>query len=103
MNLITLFLTCSDKSEADKISAKLLDNKLAACVKQTDVISDFLWKGKQDHSEEVLLIIDTVEEKFDQIEVAIKQIHSYNTFVLAAYPVSKSSQGVEQWVKESLG
>jgi periplasmic divalent cation tolerance protein len=103
MNLITLFLICGSQEEAKKISAKLLQDKLAACVRQTGVVSDFLWKGQQEHGEEVLLIIDSVEEKLDQIEAAIKQIHSYDTFVLTAYPVTKASAGVEEWVKESLG
>lgn len=103
MNLITLFLTCGDKAEADKISAKLLDDKLAACVKQAAVTSDFLWKGKQEGGQEVLLIIDSTEDKFDQIEAAVKLIHSYDTFTLTAYPITRASAGVEEWVKESLG
>lgn len=102
MNLITLFLTCADETEAKKISDELLDKKLAACVRLTDVKSDFLWKGKKEHADEVLLIIDTVQEKFDEIEAAVKAIHRYEAFVLTAYPVAKSSAGVEEWVKEVL-
>jgi ribonuclease HI len=102
MNLITLFLTCSDEAEARKISAKLLDGKLAACVRQTDVNSDFLWKGKKEHGKEVLLIIDSAEDKFDAIETAVKEVHSYDTLVLTAYPVAKASAGVREWVEQEL-
>jgi len=100
MNLITLFLTCANEQEAKKISDKLLDKKLAACVKITDVKSDYLWKGQKQHGEEAMLIIDSTDEKFDAIEAAVKEIHSYDVFVLTAYPVAKASAGVEAWVKE---
>jgi ribonuclease HI len=102
MNLITLFLTCADEAEAEKISAKLLDEKLAVCVKQTGVKSSFLWKGQKQQGSEVLLIIDSAEEKFDEIEAVIKKIHSYDTFVLTAYPVARASAGVREWVQKEL-
>jgi periplasmic divalent cation tolerance protein len=100
MNLITLFLTCANEQEAKNISDKLLDMKLAACVKATDVKSDYLWKGEKQHGNEVLLIIDSTEEKFAAIETAVKEIHSYDVFVLTSYPVARASARVEQWVKE---
>ena len=100
MNLITLFLTCANEEEAEKIANKLLEEKLAACVKVTDVRSDYLWKGQKQHGNEVLLIIDSVADKFDAIEAAVKEIHSYDVFVLTAYPVARASAGVEDWVKE---
>jgi periplasmic divalent cation tolerance protein len=103
MNLITLFLTCANVQEAKKISDKLLDEKLAACVRQTDVNSDFLWKGKKEHGKEVLLIIDSTEDKFDGIEAAVKRLHSYDVFVLTAYLVIKTSSGVKEWMRESIG
>jgi periplasmic divalent cation tolerance protein len=103
MKLITLFLTCANEEEAKHISKKLLDKKLAACVRTTDVKSDFWWKGQQEQDAEVLLIIESSEEKFDEIEAAVKAVHSYETFVLTAYPVVKSSAGAEEWVKETIG
>ena len=47
-------------------------------------------------------MIESTEEKFDQIEATIRQLHSYETFVLTAYPVLRASQGVEEWVKEAI-
>lgn len=103
MKLITLFLTCADKSEAQKIADILLEKKLAACVRQIDVKSDFLWHGKHEHTDEVQLIIESAEEKFKKIEAAVRRLHSYKTHVLTAYPVVKSSEGVQEWVEDSIG
>ena len=100
--MITLFLTCSTKEEAEETAELLLDQKLAACVRLTDVESIFLWKGKKEHSKEVILIIESIQEKFDDIEKAVNEVHNYETFVLTAYPIVKASAGVEEWVKESI-
>jgi periplasmic divalent cation tolerance protein len=102
MNLITLFLTCANEQEAKVITNKLLDEKLAACVRLTDVISSYWWKTKKESSSEVMLIIESTDDKYDEIEAAVKKLHSYETFVLTAYPVVRSSAGVEEWVKESI-
>ncbi len=97
-----LLLTCANTEEADKIAKTLLEKKLVVCVKKTSVSSSFLWKGTIDTSEEVLLIMDSIEENFTSIETEIRKIHSYETFVLVSLPVSQTSQGVEAWMKEEL-
>ena len=102
MKLITLFLACPNAEEAQKIADKLLDEKLAACVRQTDVKSDYWWQGRKEQASEVQLIIESTDKKFEPIEAVIKELHSYDTFVLTAYPVVRSSAGVVDWVKESL-
>jgi periplasmic divalent cation tolerance protein len=98
-----LLLTCADNKEADKIVKSLLNKKLIACAKKTPVSSSFLWKGKVDSDDEVLVIMESLESKFNEIEKEIRQLHSYETFVLASLPVSKASAGVVDWIKESLG
>ncbi|MGH7156752.1 MAG: divalent-cation tolerance protein CutA [Candidatus Saccharimonadales bacterium] len=102
MKLITLFLTCANRHEARKIGDALLDKKLAACVRGTGVKSGFWWKGQRERANEILLIVESTEDKYDQIETTIRKLHSYETFVLTAYPVVRVSQGVEEWVKEAL-
>jgi periplasmic divalent cation tolerance protein len=97
-----MFLSCANGEEAQKITDKLLDEKLAACVRQTDVKSDFWWKGQKQQAEEVQLIIESIEDKFDAIESAVRESHGYETFVLTAYPVFKASRGVVEWVEEAV-
>lgn len=98
--MITMLLTCANQEEAQRIADRLLDDKLAACVRQTDVKSDYWWQGKKEHANEVQLIIESTEDKFNKIEAAVRLLHSYKTFALIAYPVLRASTGVEQWVKE---
>ncbi|MBU2052109.1 divalent-cation tolerance protein CutA [Patescibacteria group bacterium] len=97
-----LLLTCANQAEADKIARALLEKHLVVCVKKTPVNSDFLWQGKIDHGSEILLIMDSHEELFDQVEQEIKKLHSYDLPVLVSLPVSKTTVGVAKWMKQEL-
>lgn len=103
MKVNLLFLTCANDKEADKITTSLLNKKLIACAKKLPVSSSFLWKGKKESDKEVLIIMESIEKKFDEIGKEVRKLHSYETFVLLSMPVSKSSKGVIAWLKECLG
>lgn len=103
MKLSTLFLTCAHKAEADKITNALLEKGLAACVKQTPVSSAFLWEGKIQKSEEILLLIDTTEKRFNDIDKVVATLHSYDTYVLTAVPITKTTPTVQKWIESVTG
>ena len=102
MKMNILFLTCANNKEADKIAKTLLKKHLIVCAKKTPVYSSFLWQGKIDSGKEVLLIMDSIESKFKQIEKQIKKLHSYDTPVLISLPISQASSGVATWMKKEL-
>ena len=100
--LCQLWLTCKDNAEASTIAQKLLEQKLIACAKQLPVSSDFLWHGKIDHNDEILLVMDSRPDLFEKIEQEVAALHSYDTFVLQAIPVSKSSKAANKWLEQEL-
>lgn len=102
MKKILIFLTCANEKEGDVISKALLEKRLVVCIKKSPVASSFLWKGKTNSSKEILLIMDSIDEKFENIEREVRKLHSYNTFVLIATPVIKASKGIEGWIREEL-
>lgn len=97
-----LHLTCKDKAEADKIAQVLLKSKLVACVKYIPVESKFLWEEKIDEDSEILLLMESREDLFNKIEEEVTKIHSYETFVLVATPLTRVSKKAEAWLNESL-
>lgn len=102
MKMTLLYLTCKDNAEADMISTSLLEKKLVVCAKKLPVSSSFLWKGGIDKSDEILVLLETDERLFDEIEAEIKKLHSYETFILASLPITRVSKGVEEWVTGGL-
>lgn len=100
MNL--LLLTCSTKEEALKIAKELLEKRLVACTKITSVESNYLWKGNLENSNEVLLVMESHESKFNEIEKVVKSLHSYEQFVLVGFPITQMASGVSNWLNKEL-
>lgn len=97
-----LWLTCTDKKEATKIANTLLVKQLVACTHILPVSSSFRWQGKIKSDQEVLLIMDSRQDLFDEVEGEVAKLHSYDTFVLEAVPVKIVSKKAERWLKGEL-
>lgn len=91
-SFIELFLTCENQAEAEKIADALLEQHLVACVKFEPVHSKFWWKGAIEEADEVKISMLSVAENFDRIEAEVAKLHSYETFVLQATPISQISK-----------
>jgi hypothetical protein len=46
--------------------------------------------------------MESLEEKFDDIEKIVTQLHSYDEYVLTTVPVLKTTSGVHTWLDETL-
>jgi uncharacterized protein involved in tolerance to divalent cations len=100
--MIIIYLTCVNEGEAKRITDSLLDKKLVACAKKIPIESTFWWEGKKDKADEVLVMFETVEEKFEEIEKEVVSLHSYDTPMLFALSVVKTTRSVEKWLGEVL-
>ncbi len=97
-----MLLPCADSQEAQSISHALLEQKLIACAKMFPVTSAYLWLGKKESANEILVIFESVEENFEKIEQIVKKMHSYETFVLYSLPISQTTKSVKKWLKDEL-
>jgi len=102
MNLTLLLLTCANQAEAERISLALLEQNLIACSKMSSVHSFFKWEGVTQANDELLLIIETAHELCKRIEQVVRQMHSYDTFVMIGIPVTYVSPQAEQWLQDVL-
>lgn len=101
-NFCQVWLTCAVEKEADAIIATLLQIHLVACAKKIPVRADFIWEGSVEHNDEILVIMESREDLFEQIEAEVAKIHSYETFVLQAIPMTKISKKAQDWLTDSL-
>jgi periplasmic divalent cation tolerance protein len=99
MNFCLLYLTCANIDEADKIVQVLLQKHLIACAKKIPTTSSFWWQGKIENANEVLLTMESCEENFEEIEKEVKKLHSYETPVFFATPITKITKETAQWLK----
>lgn len=100
MNL--LLLTCANEKESLSIARALLEKKLIVCAKLIPVKSQFLWKNNLENAEEILLIMESHETKFEEVEETVKTLHSYEQFVLLSLPINQMSTGVDKWLKSEI-
>jgi len=60
--------TVKNRSEAKRLSEKLVSEKLAACVSALPgVNSTYRWRGKLERTREVLLLIKTSNKKLNRL------------------------------------
>lgn len=99
---VELVLSCGSWQEAQKIADSLLEKKLVACVEFFETKSQYWWQGGRESANEVKMIMHSAEHLFEPVEAEVKKLHSYDTFVLQALPVSHVSQDAVRWLNKEL-
>jgi len=100
---ILVLVTANNKKEAQNISAKLIKQRLAACVNIVDKIDSlFRWQGKVDKAKEFLLIIKSKREKLPQIIKLVRSLHSYDVPEIIALPVIAGYKPYLRWIDGCL-
>lgn len=97
-----LYLTCASKTEAEKIAKRLLEQRLIVCAKQIPLRAAYWWHGKIESENEILLAMESRPDLFEEVENEVASLHSYETFVLEAVPVSRVSKAANQWMNDNL-
>ncbi len=96
---IQIATTTSSPADAEKIAAALVERRLAACVQISGpIISTYRWQGKVEKAEEWLCTIKTRRDVYEQVEAAIRELHSYDEPEILAVPVAAGSEGYLKWL-----
>lgn len=100
--LIVVYITVPNKEIATKLSSSLVSNKLAACVNQVPgVVSTYMWEGKVETDDEILLIVKTRQSLLDPLTVHVKANHPYTVPEVIALPILGGSESYVKWVAEN--
>jgi len=93
-------MTVANAEEAERIASMLVDARLAACVQILPAIkSVYRWKSEIVRENEVLLSAKTTRERFDQLDRAVRAIHSYETPEIIALPIAAISDAYLEWLR----
>lgn len=100
---VQIVTTVESKEGARKITKKLLEKRLAACVQILGPItSTYWWRGKIEEAEEWLCLIKSKTDLYEEIERAIHELHTYETPEVLALPVVTGSKTYLDWLRETL-
>ncbi len=100
---IIVLMTAPDITEAEKISAELVKEGLAACVNIVNKVrSIYRWQGEICRDTEALCVIKTVRGNFEPLKDKIKSMHSYTVPEVIGLSIEEGSNKYLKWlVKES--
>ena len=99
--MLVVLTTTPDSEEAERLAHSLVNEKLAACVQiLPKMTSVYFWEGKVQTEPEQLLLIKTLEEKFDALSEFIKKNHSYDVPEIVAIDAARVSDDYLSWVRQ---
>jgi len=99
--MLVVLTTVGNAGEGESLARSIVEAKLAACVQiLPQMTSVYLWEGKVQSDSEHLLLIKTLEEKFDELSAFIRERHSYKVPEIVAIPAEKVSDDYLRWMRD---
>ena len=100
---IVVLMTAANREEASRIAEMLVEARLAACVQiLREMQSVYRWQGEVARESEVMLLAKTTLDRFDDLDRAVREIHSYETPEIIALPVIAVSEPYLAWLQEEV-
>jgi uncharacterized protein involved in tolerance to divalent cations len=100
---LVVFVSCAGKEQAERIAGALVEEKLAACVNVvTGVRSCYVWEGKVNWEDEVLLFVKTTRGAFSALEKRVLELHTYEVPEIVGVRIETGSERYLRWVGESV-
>ena len=102
-NLRLLYITTSDKKEAQKIGRALVEENLAACANILDGMNSiYKWKGEIQEEEECVLLIKTHYSRVKKVTRRVNEMHSYEVPCVISFTITEDEGNEEylQWLEE---
>jgi len=95
--------TCGGKDTAEQIAARLVDERLAACVQMFPIASIYRWEGAVQQAEEWMLLSKIRAADYANVEAAIRAVHPYSNPEIIEIGIEKGAQAYLDWIVSVTG
>ena len=100
MDSLLVVTNLPDRESAERLAALLIERRLAACVNILAPCSSvYRWQGEIQHDEEHPLLIKTAQDRYAEVEAAIRANHPYELPEVIAVRVIQGLPAYLQWVE----
>jgi periplasmic divalent cation tolerance protein len=101
---IVVFTTVTDVDAAVEIADAVVNEGLAACCNIVPGLrSIYMWKGERYDEDEVLCIMKTRAELFEELKGRILELHSYEVPEVIAVDIRAGHADYLKWVDHATG
>ena len=90
--------TFADKESSKKIAKLLVEKQLAACVQMFPIESVYIWQDKVCDEHEIILLIKSKTEMFNEIAATIKENHTYEVPEIIQLPITDGLPEYLKWI-----
>jgi periplasmic divalent cation tolerance protein len=98
---LVVLVTVPSRELGEDIAAKLVTERLAACVNVLGPIrSVYRWNDEICRDDEHLLVIKTGRERYLVLEQQVRALHPYSVPEVIALPVEAGSQAYLSWISD---
>ncbi|WP_029591435.1 divalent cation tolerance protein CutA [Franconibacter pulveris] len=102
-NAVVVLCTAPDEATAQELAAKVLAEKLAACVTLLPGASSlYYWEGKLEQEYEVQMLLKSDVARQQALLTCLKTHHPYQTPELLVLPVLHGDNDYLSWLNASL-
>jgi periplasmic divalent cation tolerance protein len=97
--LSIILVTAPSLEVANQLAHGLVSERLAACVNVLpQVMSTYVWEGRLEQAEEVLLMIKTRRARYATLEQYVRAHHPYDTPEIVEIPAGRVAPAYWEWV-----
>jgi periplasmic divalent cation tolerance protein len=100
MDSLLVLTNLPDRASAEKLAALLIERRLAACVSLlAPCESVYRWRGEIQRDEEHPLLVKTAQDRYAELEAAIRANHPYELPEIIAVPIVRGLAAYLHWVE----
>ena len=100
MAVIAVLTNLPDSASAFNLAREIVHLRLAACANVLGPVTSFYrWEGRDEEATEFPVLIKSTEERYPELEAAIRARHPYSVPEIIAWPIAAGSAAYLRWVE----
>ena len=99
MKIVDIWINCPDEAVAEKISERLVGDRLVASSNLYPAIrSTYWWQNQIEHEKEVPLRVRTRADFFERVVEQVRTLHPYETPAILGVEVAYVNDEYRDWI-----
>ena len=100
MAVIAVLTNLPDSESAFNLARTVVKLRLAACANVLSPATSFYrWEGRDEEAAEVPVLMKSTDERYSELELAIKRLHPYSLPEIIAWPIERGLPEYLAWVE----